>query len=97
MTLTVEDYLPELTRAQIGETTHLLGELDDFKGHWRRVAEVRAERLAQLRQPLNQQRAPLESKASSSVMPRSRGFWKDFTWTRFALVTSRRSEATESC
>jgi Fic family protein len=61
MTLTVEDYLPELTRAQIGETTHLLGELDDFKGHWRRVAEVRAERLAQLRQVTT-----IESTASST-------------------------------
>src|SRR5215213_1911812 len=61
MTLSADDFLPELTRAQVGETTRLLGELDDFKGHWRRVAEVRAERLAQLRQVTT-----IESTASST-------------------------------
>lgn len=61
MTLTTDDYLPNLTRPQLGEMTRLLGELDDFKGHWRRVAEVRAERLAQLRQVTT-----IESTASST-------------------------------
>ncbi len=61
MTLTADDYLPDLTRPQLGEITRLLGELDDFKGHWRRVAEIRAERLAQLRQV-----STIESTASST-------------------------------
>ena len=61
MALTTDDYLPNLTRPQLGEMTRLLGELDDFKGHWRRVAEVRAERLAQLRQITT-----IESTASST-------------------------------
>jgi Fic family protein len=61
MTLTTDDYLPNLTRQQLGEVTRLLGELDDFKGRWRRVAEVRAERLAQLRQVTT-----IESTASST-------------------------------
>lgn len=39
----------------------LVGEIDDFKGHWRRVSEVRAERLAQLRQVTT-----IESTASST-------------------------------
>jgi Fic family protein len=61
MTLTVDDYLPDLTRQQVAEMTRLIGELDDFKGHWRRVAEVRAEKLAQLRQVTT-----IESTASST-------------------------------
>lgn len=61
MTLSPDDFLPDLTRPQLGEMTRLLGELDDFKGHWRRVAEVRAERLAQLRQVTT-----IESTASST-------------------------------
>ena len=61
MTLTLDDYLPNLTRQQVAETTRLIGELDDFKGHWRRVAEVRAEKLAQLRQVTT-----IESTASST-------------------------------
>lgn len=50
MAITPDDFLPELTRQQTAEMLRLVGELDDFKGHWRRVSEVRAERLAQLRQ-----------------------------------------------
>ena len=50
MTLTTDDFLPDLTRSQLGEATRLVGALDAFKGHWRRVAEIRADRLAQLRQ-----------------------------------------------
>jgi Fic family protein len=61
MTVSKDDFLPGLSRAQIGEMSRLLGELDDFRGHWRRVAEVRAERLAALRQVTT-----IESTASST-------------------------------
>jgi Fic family protein len=61
MTLTRDGFLPELSRTQTGEMSRLLGELDDFRGHWRRVAELRAERLAQLRQVTT-----IESTASST-------------------------------
>ena len=61
MTITSDDFLPELTRHQTAEMLRLVGEIDDFKGHWRRVSEVRAERLAQLRQVTT-----IESTASST-------------------------------
>jgi Fic family protein len=61
MTLTTDDFLPELTRTQNAEVLRLIGEIDEFKGHWRRVSEVRAERLAQLRQITT-----IESAASST-------------------------------
>jgi len=32
------------------EVTRLLGEIDEFKGHWRKLGEIRAERLISLRQ-----------------------------------------------
>jgi Fic family protein len=50
MTLAIDDFLPELDRTQMAEMFRLIGEIDEFKGHWRRVNEVRAERLDQLRQ-----------------------------------------------
>lgn len=56
-----DDFLPELTRQQMAEMLRLVGELDAFKGHWRRVSELRAERLAQLRQVTT-----IESTASST-------------------------------
>ncbi|HET7565807.1 MAG TPA: Fic family protein [Gemmatimonadaceae bacterium] len=61
MTLTADDFLPALSRAQTAEMLRLIGEIDEFKGHWRRVTEVRAERLAQLRQVTT-----IESTASST-------------------------------
>src|SRR5258707_4925864 len=61
MTRRADAYPPTFPRQQVGEMTRLVGELDDFKGHWRRVAEVRAERLAQLRQVTT-----IESTASST-------------------------------
>ncbi len=61
MTLVLDDFIPNLTRLQVAEMSRLIGELDEFKGHWRRVAEVRAERLAQLRQVTT-----IESTASST-------------------------------
>lgn len=50
MPASAEDLFPELTRAQTAEMLRLIGEIDEFKGHWRCVTEVRAERLAELRQ-----------------------------------------------
>src|SRR6266571_764807 len=41
---------PTLTPPQVAELTRLLGEIDEFKGHWRKLGEIQAERLASLRQ-----------------------------------------------
>lgn len=43
-------FQPTLTPAEIAELTRLLGEIDEFKGRWRKLGEIRAERLASLRQ-----------------------------------------------
>jgi Fic family protein len=43
-------FRPALTPDQIAELTRLLGEIDEFKGRWRKLGEIRAERLAALRQ-----------------------------------------------
>lgn len=45
-----DEFHPRLDRHQISELTRLVGELDHFRGHWRKLQEIRAERLAQLRQ-----------------------------------------------
>lgn len=44
-----EAFFPHLAPAQIGDMTRLIGEIDEFKGHWRRVKELNADRLAELR------------------------------------------------
>ena len=49
MAISPEAYFPLLSPPQIGEITRLLGEIDEFKGHWRRVRELNADRLAELR------------------------------------------------
>ena len=41
---------PALAPEQITELTRLLGEIDEFKGLWRKLGEIREERLASLRQ-----------------------------------------------
>ncbi len=46
----IETFHPKLSPAQVAELTRLLGEIDEFKGHWRKLGEIRAERLASLRQ-----------------------------------------------
>ena len=46
----IDDFHPILDRRQTSELTRLIGELDHFRGHWRKLQEIRAERLAQLRQ-----------------------------------------------
>ena len=58
---TRDDYFPTLTRAQSLEVVRLVGELDEFKGKWRRLKEIQAERLATLREV-----ATIESAASST-------------------------------
>jgi Fic family protein len=50
MPITRDDFHPQLDRRQTGELTRLIGELDHFRGHWRKLQEIRAERLVQLRQ-----------------------------------------------
>ncbi|HEX2779616.1 MAG TPA: Fic family protein [Gemmatimonadaceae bacterium] len=56
-----DPFLPSLDPRQSSELVRLVGELDEFKGHWRRVREIQAERLASLRQV-----ATIESAASST-------------------------------
>ena len=43
-------FRPVLTTDQVVELTRTLGEIDEFKGHWRKLGEIRAERLTSLRQ-----------------------------------------------
>ena len=61
MTITPDAFLPHLSPPQIGEMTRLLGEIDEFKGHWRRVKELNADKLAELRRVTT-----IESAASST-------------------------------
>lgn len=49
MAISTEAFFPQLSPVQIGEATRLLGEIDEFKGHWRRVRELNADRLDELR------------------------------------------------
>lgn len=56
-----ESYQPRLGRDQTAEVFRLLGEIDEFKGHWRKLKEIRAERLNELRQV-----ATIESSGSST-------------------------------
>jgi len=48
--LTAVAFQPALTPAEAAELMRLLGEIDEFKGRWRKLGEIRAERLASLRQ-----------------------------------------------
>lgn len=41
---------PRLSGAQFNELLRLLGEINEFKGYWRKLRELRAERLSDLRQ-----------------------------------------------
>lgn len=45
----MDQFAPRLSGAQLMEVMRLLGETDVFKGHWRKLQEIRAEKLAQLR------------------------------------------------
>jgi Fic family protein len=61
MALIVDDFHPTLDRRGNSELVRLIGELDHFRGTWRRMQEIRAERLVQLRQVTT-----IESTASST-------------------------------
>jgi Fic family protein len=61
MPLTVDDFHPALDRRGNSELVRLIGELDHFRGTWRKMQEIRAERLMQL-----QQATTIESTASST-------------------------------
>ena len=61
MALTSDDFQPQLDRRQTGELTRLIGELDHFRGHWRKLQEIQAERLEKLRHV-----STVESTASST-------------------------------
>jgi Fic family protein len=50
MTIPPDSFSPQLSPAQVTELLRLLGQVDEFKGHWRKLRELRADRLAQLRQ-----------------------------------------------
>lgn len=56
-----EDFFPDLDRQQSRESFQLVSELDEFKGRWRRLKEIQAEKLQALRQV-----ATIESAASST-------------------------------
>jgi Fic family protein len=43
-------FAPRLDGKKLTEAMRLVGEIDVFKGHWRKLQEIRAEKLAQLRQ-----------------------------------------------
>ena len=49
MTLSLDDFHPALDRQESSELVRLIGELDHFRGTWRKLQEIRAERLVQLR------------------------------------------------
>lgn len=51
MTTTLLDtFTPHLSRKAFADVMRLVGEIDEFKGHWRKLQEIRAEKLAELRQ-----------------------------------------------
>jgi Fic family protein len=50
LTATMNRFSPILSGPQLTEAMRLLGEIDVFKGHWRKLQEIRAEKLAHLRQ-----------------------------------------------
>ena len=45
-----EDFQPDLDRGETLEVMRLIGEINEFKGLWRKLGEIEAERLARLRQ-----------------------------------------------
>lgn len=48
--LTPATFIPNTTPLEAELRSRILGELDEFKGHWRRIKEINQERLGQLRQ-----------------------------------------------
>ncbi len=54
-------FQPDLSRPDASDAFRLLGAIDEFKGNWKKIKELRAERLAGLRQV-----ATIESSGSST-------------------------------
>jgi len=50
MSIDIGRFHPALAPAEVATTLRLLGEIDEFKGQWRKLREIRAERLNELRQ-----------------------------------------------
>lgn len=61
MALATDDFHPALDRKTNSELVRLIGQLDHFRGTWRKMQEIRSERLVQLRQVTT-----IESTASST-------------------------------
>jgi hypothetical protein len=61
MPVTIDDFHPAIGRRESSELVRLIGELDHFRGTWRKMQEIRAERLIRLRQATT-----IESTASST-------------------------------
>ena len=61
MPLSLDDFFPALDRRASSDVVRRIGELDHFRGTWRKLQEIRAERLVQLRQVTT-----IESTASST-------------------------------
>jgi hypothetical protein len=49
MAITVDEFYPALDRRGNSELVRLIAEADHFRGTWRKMQEIRAERLAHLR------------------------------------------------
>lgn len=47
---TPPNFIPDTTPLEAEQRTRIIGELDEFKGHWRRIRELNQERLTRLRQ-----------------------------------------------
>ncbi len=47
---TPSTFIPHSTPLEAEQRSRILSELDEFKGHWRRIKEINQERLGQLRQ-----------------------------------------------
>lgn len=50
MAIDISRFHPALGPPEVAATLRLLGEIDEFKGQWRKLREIRAERLSELRQ-----------------------------------------------
>jgi Fic family protein len=50
MSADINRFYPALGPPEVAATLRLLGEIEEFKGQWRKLREIRAERLSELRQ-----------------------------------------------
>jgi hypothetical protein len=81
---------------QFNELLRLLGEIDEFKGYWRKLRELRAERLGQLRQITTIESAGSSTRIEgrSCPMPRWRWYSAAFPSTASEPAMSRKCVAT---